>query len=169
MLIASKYEEIYAPEIRDFVYVSDKSYNKADILSMEYDILSSLNFDILTVYPCVLLERYNFIANSDKKANCFSHYILELSLLEYKMLEYPSTMKAASALLLTRKILYKNQKAWNSLLELTTGYSELDLKDCTKDLLTILDITPKTILKSSVSKYSTKEYESVSTISIKDN
>lgn len=28
MLIASKYEEIYAPEVRDFVYITDKAYNK---------------------------------------------------------------------------------------------------------------------------------------------
>jgi len=26
MLIASKYEEIYAPEVRDFVYITDKAY-----------------------------------------------------------------------------------------------------------------------------------------------
>jgi cyclin B len=32
MLIASKYEEIYAPEIRDFVYISDKAYTKEQIL-----------------------------------------------------------------------------------------------------------------------------------------
>lgn len=28
MLIASKYEEIYSPEIRDFVYITDKAYTK---------------------------------------------------------------------------------------------------------------------------------------------
>jgi G2/mitotic-specific cyclin-B, other len=28
MLIASKYEEIYAPEIRDCVYITDKAYTK---------------------------------------------------------------------------------------------------------------------------------------------
>jgi len=28
MLIASKYEEIWAPEVRDFVYISDKAYTR---------------------------------------------------------------------------------------------------------------------------------------------
>lgn len=32
MLIASKYEEIYAPEVQDFVYITDKAYSKAEIL-----------------------------------------------------------------------------------------------------------------------------------------
>lgn len=28
MFIASKYEEIYAPEVRDFVYITDNAYSK---------------------------------------------------------------------------------------------------------------------------------------------
>lgn len=32
MFIASKYEEIYAPDIKDFVYVCDKAYSKEEIL-----------------------------------------------------------------------------------------------------------------------------------------
>ena len=29
MFIATKYEEIYPPDLRDFVYVTDKAYNKS--------------------------------------------------------------------------------------------------------------------------------------------
>jgi cyclin B len=32
MLIACKYEEIYAPEVRDFVYITDKAYTREEIL-----------------------------------------------------------------------------------------------------------------------------------------
>jgi cyclin B len=32
MFIACKYEEIYAPELVDFVYVCDKAYSKEEIL-----------------------------------------------------------------------------------------------------------------------------------------
>ena len=35
MLIASKYEEIYAPEVKDFVYITDKAYSKDQILQLE--------------------------------------------------------------------------------------------------------------------------------------
>ena len=31
MFIASKYEEIYAPEVRDFVYITDNAYSKTEI------------------------------------------------------------------------------------------------------------------------------------------
>jgi cyclin B len=39
MLVACKYEEIYAPEIRDFIYMTDKAYSKEQILQMEREIL----------------------------------------------------------------------------------------------------------------------------------
>ncbi len=32
MLIASKYEEIYAPIVKDFVYITDNAYTKEEIL-----------------------------------------------------------------------------------------------------------------------------------------
>ena len=35
MLIASKFEEIYAPEVNDFVYITDKAYSFQQILDME--------------------------------------------------------------------------------------------------------------------------------------
>jgi G2/mitotic-specific cyclin-B, other len=35
MLIASKYEEIYAPEVRDFVYITDNAYSRDQIFAME--------------------------------------------------------------------------------------------------------------------------------------
>ena len=35
MLIASKYEEIYAPEVRDFVYITDNAYTRDQIFAME--------------------------------------------------------------------------------------------------------------------------------------
>ena len=46
LLIASKYEEIYVPEISDFVFITDKAYTKEEILEMESSILITLEFNI---------------------------------------------------------------------------------------------------------------------------
>ena len=35
LLIASKYEEIYVPELNDFVFISDSAFTKEEILQME--------------------------------------------------------------------------------------------------------------------------------------
>ena len=34
MMLAAKYQESYPPEVRDFIYISDKAYNRKQILRM---------------------------------------------------------------------------------------------------------------------------------------
>lgn len=46
MLVASKYEEIWAPEVRDFVYISDRAYSRDQILNMEKIMLNCLRFNL---------------------------------------------------------------------------------------------------------------------------
>ena len=58
MLIASKYEEIYAPEVRDFVYITDKAYTKEEILLMEQSILRNIDFNTTFCSSYRFLERF---------------------------------------------------------------------------------------------------------------
>ena len=39
MLIACKYEEIYPPIVKDFVYITDNAYTKEEILEQERKML----------------------------------------------------------------------------------------------------------------------------------
>jgi cyclin B len=48
MLIASKYEEIYAPEVKDFEYITDRAYGRSEILECETQMLSTINFNVTT-------------------------------------------------------------------------------------------------------------------------
>ena len=62
MFIASKYEEIYAPECRDFVYISDKAYTRDEILRMEGLMLSKLNFQLTAPNAFVFIKRFAKVA-----------------------------------------------------------------------------------------------------------
>ena len=57
MLLAAKYEETYAPEVEDFVYVTDRAYSKKDILRMEIRILATLKFELGRPLPIHFLRR----------------------------------------------------------------------------------------------------------------
>lgn len=46
LFLAAKYEEIYPPELRDFLAVSENKFTKKTVLQMEKDILHVLNFRI---------------------------------------------------------------------------------------------------------------------------
>ena len=104
MLIACKYEEIYPPEIRDFIYITDKAYQRSDILAMEYSMLRMLDFEITTPSPYVFLERYRKLMGSDSKTFNLARYVLELTLIDLKMVKHKPSLLAGGALYLANRI-----------------------------------------------------------------
>ena len=83
MLLASKYEEIYAPEVKDFEYITDKAYTKSMILEMETEILVALDFEVTFPSSYRFLQRLNTLSFDDNKVFAYAHYMLELALMEY--------------------------------------------------------------------------------------
>ena len=47
MLVAAKYEEIYAPQVDEFVYITDNTYTRNEVIQMERKILDLLGFELM--------------------------------------------------------------------------------------------------------------------------
>ena len=45
LLVATKYEEIYPPELKDLLHIAENKFSKEDILQMEFSILTTLQFN----------------------------------------------------------------------------------------------------------------------------
>lgn len=58
MFISCKYEEIYAPVVKDFEYICDSAYAKEEILEMESKILQCVKFDLTSSSPYRFMMRY---------------------------------------------------------------------------------------------------------------
>lgn len=57
MLIASKYEEIAPPVVKDFAHITDFTYSCAEICLMEMTILKALNYELGRPPPVHFLRR----------------------------------------------------------------------------------------------------------------
>jgi len=167
MLIASKYEEIYAPEIKDFVYVTDKAYSREEILDMEGKILAALEFKLTTTTSYRFLERYANVHDADERTFMLARYLIELSLIECRMLKYTPSNLAASALYLACKILKRS--AWDECLANTTQYTEQDIRPCAKDLCVLLQNAPRMSLQAIRTKFAQDKYMEISKIQLDRN
>ncbi|KAF3678639.1 G2/mitotic-specific cyclin S13-7 [Capsicum chacoense] len=166
MLIASKYEEIWAPEVNDFVCISDRAYSHEQILSMEKRILGQLEWYLTVPTPYVFLVRFIKAAVSDVQANVavlnscnvtsmenMVYFLAELGVMNYATNSYCSSMIAASAVYVARHTLQCNP-FWNETLKLHTGFSESQLLGCAKLLVNYHKEAPEHKLKVIYRKYS---------------
>ena len=161
MLISCKYEEIYAPEVRDFVYITDKAYTKEEILAMENEMLAALEYNITVPSAFRYLEIYNYFLKLDESSFMFCRYLLELFLVDYKMLKFNPSLLAASTLFITIKITKKGEI--EKIIELT-NYAEEKFKECAKDICLILDNVEKSTLQAVKKKFALAKYLEVSKI-----
>ena len=67
-MIAGKYEEIYPPTVKDYVYITDKAYTREDLLRMEQDLIFALEFNFSVPSSYRFLERFAKITELPGKA-----------------------------------------------------------------------------------------------------
>ncbi|KAH8286899.1 hypothetical protein KR018_007718 [Drosophila ironensis] len=127
MYIASKYEEIYPPDVGEFVFLTDDSYTKAQVLRMEQVILKILSFDLCTPTAYVFINTYAVMCDMPEKLKYLTLYISELSLMEGDpYLQHLPSLISSASLALARHIL--GMPMWTPQLEKITTYKLEDLK-----------------------------------------
>lgn len=125
MFIASKYEEIYPPNLYQFVEVTDDTYSGQQICQMEQEILKTLNFRIsvpTVVYFLRQIFAYNKFA---KKVYHLAEYLCYLSLVADKpFLEYYPSEIALAAVILAA---YQLDAATNISSDLKSSYDQSNI------------------------------------------
>lgn len=139
MLLASKYEEIFAPEVRDFVYITDKAYTREQILEMEAWMLRVLEFRVSVPTPFVFMNRFLKAAEADARVTLFATYLVERSLQEYKMLAHaPSKLAAAAVNIAVRTL--RGRGAWTNTLTFFSGFTEEELRGAITDMQDVISL-----------------------------
>lgn len=157
LFIASKYEEVSPPEVRDFVYVTDQAYLRDDILDCEVTILNALGWRSTVTSPLAFLRRYKKILNLGEQQFCLAQYFAELPLPDVAFLQYAPSLLACAALLLSNKVL-KHSPSWPPAVAATTTYDEARVKACAKQVVGLLVQPDLASLKAVKKKFSSNQY-----------
>ncbi|XP_074373308.1 G2/mitotic-specific cyclin S13-7-like isoform X2 [Apium graveolens] len=157
MLLASKYEEIWAPEVNDFVCISDRAYSHQQVLVMEKKVLGGLEWNLTVPTPYVFLVRFiKASLPNEPDVNNMTFFLAELGMMNYATVMYCPSMVAASAVYGARCTLNKTPR-WNDTLKLHTGFSEARLLDCAKLLVGFHSTAAENKLRVIYRKYSNPE------------
>lgn len=128
--IACKYEEVFSPEIKDFVYIAESYYPKEEILKNEIMILNKLKFEVsfpsvLTFFDILIIfydlkncsnydNTYKTQEDDNKYKKCLFYnnkcikfialYIFQLFSMDSRFLKYFPSIIAHSVFLICLKI-----------------------------------------------------------------
>jgi hypothetical protein len=140
MLIASKYEEIHCPEISDFVFITDNSYTKPQIIEMEIHMLKALNFSIHRPFSLTFLRRFSKAGDVKANIHQLAKYLLELTFCDYSLVHVNPSEIAAAALKTSLQILSPSS-SWTATLSHYSRYSSTDLEPTCSRILHLLGQT----------------------------
>ena len=109
MFIASKYEEVISPHVVNFRHVADDGFSEEEILKAERFVLAALNYDLSYPNPMNFLRRISKADSYDIQTRTLGKYLLEISLLDHRLMGYHPSHIAAAAMYLARLILERGE------------------------------------------------------------
>lgn len=160
MFLAAKFEEIYPPDVGEFVYITDDTYTKKQVLRMEHLMLKILKFDVAVPTSNQFLPRFLKAASADKKTGMLASYLCELALIDCDMVAFLPSFVAASAVCLANFAV--SGKIWDDNMHEYMQYDFDDLTPCISKLHSLFIAAPYSSQQAAREKYKEAKMECAS-------
>lgn len=160
LLIASKQFEIIYPSIQTFLGLSGFAFTDEELTKMEMKIIYLFNFDILAPtaeeFFAINSEYFKF----NKEQIFFGEYILDTSLLNYKLLKYKQSTIGVACGYLVMKCFHLN--GTDLILDNTyKDVSSKDVKDCARELYFTMKNISNSSFQATKNKYMSDQFMNV--------
>ena len=142
--IAGKYEEIYPPELKNILRVTDSNITKEQVIELEFNILLTLQFGVTFPSAYRFLERFCRLAQATERHFKLAQYITDSSLLDCALVRERPSRVAACSLYIALNLLQSEEASqsykqtgsvWSHTLVSKTGYRLSDIHDMSRDIL----------------------------------
>lgn len=174
LFIACKFEEIFPPEVRDCVYITDFAYERVEVLKTESQMLGELNYEILVPTGYHFMTRYLNTLRASERTRFLAAYYAERNLQEPEMLQVKPHVFAAAAVYAalkqqnTQYPVLATVECWPTCLQEESGLKEADLLDYATLMIRHVSEEPVTTSKRKLiackKKYASEKYQSVSNL-----
>ncbi|PPQ82589.1 hypothetical protein CVT25_007103 [Psilocybe cyanescens] len=153
--VATKFEETYAPSVKELAHLADNQFSVDEILKAERYLLKIINYDLRAPGPMTWLRRGSKADDCEVRARTIAKYLLEIGLVERRLISVVPSLMSAASLWLARVSLGREQ--WTPNLEHYTMYNEKEILPVANILLDYI-ITHPVQHDSLYKKYAHKRF-----------
>ncbi|CAD6194885.1 unnamed protein product [Caenorhabditis auriculariae] len=162
LMIASKYEEMFTIDPKDFAHITGGAFTLSQILMMEQYLLNQLGFVVgaptVSWFGTMFAKRQG----TDRRTRFATQYLMDLTLLDYSFLKYKPSFIAAACLCYAN--ILTDSEPWSAKMVRDTGLSIRAFAAVLPELHVAFTSAPSSKLKAVHHQFSKPEYESVASI-----
>jgi cyclin B len=164
LMIAAKYEEIYPPKVKDFVYICANAYTRADVLKMEARILHLMNFDLVFPTSIQFFGFFQKLFKFEPAVKNLTFYILYGSLICHNFTQTNPRLLAYSAVIMANKA-FKNYDGIKEFKANVPGnFKDSEVNLCIFQIYNMLLGMKKSELSALRTRFSAEKYGNVAQI-----
>lgn len=106
MFVAAKYEEILAPSVDEFVFLTENGYTREEILKGESIVLQTLEFSVSQYCsPYSWMRKISKADDYDLQTRTLGKFLTEVTLLDHRFLAAKPSLVAAVGMYTARRML----------------------------------------------------------------
>jgi len=133
LFIAAKYEEIHCPSVNEIVFMVDNGYSVDEVLKAERYLINMLSFNMGFPGPMSFLRRTSKADDYDLDTRTLAKYLLEITIMDRRLVGSPPSFLAAGAHRLARQMLGKGE--WTPAHSYFSGYTPSQLDPIVKIII----------------------------------
>jgi len=163
MFIAAKYEEILAPSVDEFVFLTENGYTREEILKGESIILTTVDFRVSEYCsPYSWMRKISKADDYEIQTRTLAKFLTELTLLDHRFLAVKPSLVAAVGMYSARRMLGGD---WNEAFIFHSGFTEEEVLPGHR--LIVDKLAEENIERTSVcKKYAHKKFLKASTFAV---
>ena len=164
LMISAKYEEIYPPKVKDFVYICANAYSRSDVLEMEAKILRIVNFDLVFPTSIQFFGFFQKIFSFESTIKNLTYYILYGSLISQNFTQKNPRLLAYSAIIMANKA-FKNYDGIKKFKNCIPGdFKDSEVNLCIFQIYNMLLSMKKSELSALRTKFSSEKFGNIAQI-----
>jgi len=162
--LAAKYEELHPLSLNELVNLCDSAYSQKKIVSMEFQVLKALGFNLSRPVCITFLRRFSMAASGNKVQHTFAKYFADVALFQAKICHTRPSLIASAAIFLSLVVSFERLdfSLWSETLVTYTSYTIAEVLPVAKAMAKSVQVMATSKYKSVFIKYSKTELAQVS-------